>query len=112
MPYLTYANVAQSGRFQARVRVALVAYAQARRDAANQLPGEEQVIREVILEQRHVLSMALNLTTLAGGRTKWDNAVAANTANGVTDWDAVSDATTDADITGGIGQLWKYLVRA
>lgn len=112
MGYLTYANVAQSGRFQARVRIALYAYAQGRRDAAVQVPGEEQVIREVILEQKHVQSMALNLTTLSGGRTKWDAAVAGATTNGVTDWDAVSDATTDAEITAGIGALWKYLVRS
>lgn len=112
MPFITYANVANSGRFRARVHVALVTKAQARRDAAEKQPGEEQVIREIILKQEHVASMAWNLVALTpGARTKWDNAVAGNTVNGVTDWDAVSDAATDSDITTGVGMLWKYLIR-
>ena len=113
MTFLTYANVAQSGRFRARVQVALVTQAQARRDADKKQAGEEQAIREILLEQKHVASMAWNLIALTpGARPKWDNAVAGNTANGVTDWDAVSDAATDADITTGVGMLWKYLIRA
>lgn len=112
MSFITYANVAQSGRFQARVHVGLVTQAQARRDAGNIVPGEETVIREVLIEQKHTQSMAWNLIALSGGRGKWDAAVAANTVNGVTDWDAVSDATPDSDLTAGIGLLWKYLVRS
>jgi hypothetical protein len=112
MGYLTYANVAQSGRFQARVHVALVTYAQTRRDAGNQVPGEEQVIREIIIEQKHIGSMAWNLIALSGGRTKLDNAVAANTTNGVTDYDAVGDEVPDSDISTGVSMLWKYLIRS
>jgi len=113
MGFLTYASVAQSGRFQARVHVALVTQAQARRDASNQLPGEESLIRDIVMEQKYTGSMAWNLIALTGGRTKMDNAVAAATGpDGVVDYDKVSDAVTDSDIQTGVGLLWKYLVRS
>lgn len=113
MALINYANVANNGRFRNRVQVALVTKAQARRDAAGNVPGEEQVIREVLLEQKHVTGMAWCLVALTpGARAKWDNAVAGNTTGGVTDWDSVSDAATDSDITAGVDMLWKYLIRS
>jgi formaldehyde-activating enzyme involved in methanogenesis len=76
------------------------------------MAGEETVIREVLVEQKHVGNMAWNLITIGNGQAKLDAAVAGATVDGVVDYDKVGDAVTDAELRSGVTSLWKYLVRA
>ena len=113
MAFIHYANVAQSGRFQARVRVALVKHAQTRRGVPpeQKLTGEEQAIRDVLVEQKGHSQLAWNIVALTPAQTAMAAAVPGATGPEGVNYDVVGDAITDAMVTSGVSNQWPFFVR-